>query len=189
MSDIESTNLINEEEYQRINKKLKLIGKVLLIIGVASFIISLIGFFIARNVYNKQVTEWYNNSVNNPYTMFSTNMPVDHSQIFSVILCISLPLIGAGGIILIVSYRRQIMAYQINTIAPIASEVNKKYTRPFIIRSGTTFGKMYKNFKDEVNDTGDEEYCPKCGTSVKKDAIYCSKCGTKLKKTNDESCD
>ena len=182
MSEIKNTNLINEEEYQKINKKLRLISKILLIVGAVAFIVSLIGFIIARNIFNKQVQDWYNNSVNNPYSVFNTNMPADHSGIFLIFLWISLGILMFGGFIFAISYHRQIIAYKINTVAPIASEVNEKYTRPFVIRSGSTFGKMYKNFKEEVKDTKDEEeYCPHCGASIKKDAIYCSKCGTKLK--------
>lgn len=182
MSEIKNTNLINEEEYQKINKKLRLISKILLIVGAVAFIVSLIGLIIARNIFSKQVQDWYNNSANNPSSMFNTNMPVDHSSIFLIFLWISLVILLFGGFIFAISYHRQIIAYKINTVAPIASEVNEKYTRPFIIRSGSTFGKMYKNFKEEVKDTNDEEeYCPHCGALVQKDAIYCSKCGTKLK--------
>lgn len=50
MSEIKNTNLINEEEYQKINKKLRLISKILLIVGAVAFIVSLIGLIIARNI-------------------------------------------------------------------------------------------------------------------------------------------
>ncbi len=185
MNDINNTNYIGEEQYLKLNKKFKKIGFILLIAGAICLVISLIAFFVSNQIYNQKVQAWYNNSVNtlSPYGTTSTNIPQSHSYIYLTLAWISGAAALCGVVLLVISYRRELLAYKINTYAPIASEVNKKYARPFIINSGKTFGKMYKNFKDEVNNTNDNStiVCPVCNASINKDSKFCSECGSKLK--------
>lgn len=115
---MENEKYLSEERYQRNNSKVKKIGKALLIIGViilvVSFIILALGFLNFSSVFNNS---------------FGSNEmgkgAVGGMGLFAlggVINIVGFLLTISGGIILIIAHRREITAYGVQQVMPIAKE-------------------------------------------------------------------
>ncbi len=182
MKKYENLDLIGEEQYKKTNKVLRIVSICLISIGVLVFIFCLIGFIVSKNNYTKQYNEWYDNWFN--YHIANLNdMPIDNSYKFLIMMVFSAMPIAAGIVLLIFTFRRQIAAYNINSVAPVACEVHEDYVKPFVEKSGSTLGKAYNNFKETANANTKEFIkirCPHCGKLNREDAKYCDNCGQKL---------
>ncbi len=182
MKNFENLNLIGEEQYKKTNKKIRTVSFCLIGIGIFLFIIGLIGFITNKMNYDKRYNEWYN-SWWNQYGANLNDMPSRNYIGFVVLMYFSIAPIGLGIILLIITYRRQLVAYNVNTVAPIVGEVHEDYVKPFVEESGSTIGKAYNNFKHTANVKEKEVIkirCPHCGKLNNEDAKYCDNCGEKL---------
>lgn len=112
---------LNEERYEKSNKKVKIIGTIIILIGLC-----LIGFGIYTLIqaHNMEIPEmgasdWFNKS--------SNQMGKEASGMFMILPGIFVLLVGCM-IRFLIGNRREIMAYQMQQMMPIVKEGTKKMT-------------------------------------------------------------
>ena len=183
MKDFDNLDLIGEKQYQNTIKKLRKIAYTIIIVGISLLVISFIGFIISKISYNKQYNKWYDGWWYSN-TKDLNDMPRRYYIVFVVLMFLSIIPITGGIVLLVSTYKRNIIAYNVNTVGPIVGEVHDDYVKPFVEESGTTIGKAYNNFKKETGNNLKKEVikikCPKCGKLNEEDAKFCNNCGNML---------
>lgn len=124
---------LNEEKYQKTNKKVNKAGLVLLIIGIIILVIALI-------------------LIISGFISFGTSGSMSSFISFAIggfMLVFGVAISGAGGNLLLMSHRREINAYVAQQGMPIAKESIEQIT-PTISKSVGTIAKEIKNgLKDD----------------------------------------
>ena len=143
---MDNKELLNEENYQKTNKKVGSTGKILLIIGlcvlglgILLIIIGLLNFGSSAS----QVTSGFDNSAAGKaigsFIMFAFG---------GIMSTAGFGLSVAGGIILIISHRRGIAAYTTQQVMPVAQEgINKM--APTV---GNAAKEIAKGIKEGINE-------------------------------------
>ena len=143
---------LNEEKFQKTNKKVNVIGITLLSVGgliLLGTIIVLLGGFI------------------NPFSKYA--------PICGVIAVLGFGLFWVGIICFNSSHSRQISAYMMQQHMPLSQEYIKKMSPSM----GTAAKEIAKGIKDGMS--ADESfYCKHCGAQIDADSNFCNKCGKQL---------
>lgn len=121
---MEKKEYLSEEEYQRVNKKIRKIGLILLIVGMILVIGS-----ICFQIFG------------------STSIKTGY--ICGILAAPSIPMIGIGTFLLITSYQRQINAYMAQQQMPIRKESIEKIS-PSI---GVAAKEITKGVKEGLKDS------------------------------------
>lgn len=140
---------LNEEQYQKNNKKVKNVGKILLIVGIVLLIIGIIlgilGFASFGNLFGNvaNTNEEFENtasSIFGTFGLFAISMIIDF---------IGSTLIMAGGITMFIGHRREITAYSTQQVMPIVQEGAEKMA--------PTAGKVAKEITKGIKEGLKEE--------------------------------
>ena len=143
---------LNEEKFQKTNKKVNVIGIIFLSVGgltLLGIIIGLLGGLI------------------NPYSKYAS--------ICGVLAVLSFGLFSVGIICFNSSHSRQMSAYMMQQHMPLSQEYIKKMS-PSIGTSATEIAKGIKKGMSEDKTI----YCKHCGAQVAADSNFCNKWGKPL---------
>lgn len=110
---MEERKYLNEELYQENNKKVKKIGKILLFVGLGLLIVSIILIIVGAVGFG-------NNALNENESGILGSM--GFFAIGSFMSVFSFGLASVGGMMLFISYRREITAYSTQQVMPVAKE-------------------------------------------------------------------
>lgn len=153
---MENEKYLNEEKYQAANKKVRSIGKIFLIIGIVLLVISVIVFIFGFLGFgNNAVSSIGNKSID------SSSMQRTASGMFGSFGLITIGafassigfmLAAVGGIAMVTSHRREIVAYTAQQAMPIAQEGIEKIT-PTVAKSA---GEIAKSVKQGLNDADEK---------------------------------
>ena len=129
---MEKEEYLSEERYQRNNKKVNKTGKILLIVGIIVFIIGgiilVLGFMgigsTASNAMNTVDTYGFDNSAGE--TAKGVLGSFGLIALGGFINFVGTGLLIAGGVVMIVSHRREITAYTTQQVMPVAQEGSDK---------------------------------------------------------------
>ncbi len=137
----------NAEKHERTKKKLKIIGITLLAAGAAFVITGFVDFIKNISTFNQPQLFWC--------------------------LIVGFPMLGFGGMVTAMGFRKEIARYVKNESVPIINEVGEEITPAVTSIAGAA-----------VNAVKGEEKikCPECGTENANDSNFCQECGAKLKK-------
>ncbi len=135
VKEMEKKEYLNEEEYQKNNIKVKKIGKTLLIVGVIVLVIGILLIIFGGMVFGNTAINGIGNMNNDSFN--TTGMQETTGGIFGsfglfaiggFINTIGFGLIIVGGIIMFVAHRREITAYTVQQVMPVAQEGIEKMT-------------------------------------------------------------
>lgn len=115
---MENKKYLNEDSYQKSNQKVKKIGKTLLIIGIITlvigFVISALGFMNFGSTFT---------DVMGPEQMAKGAFGrMGILVLGGIINSVGFLLTISGGIVLLVAHRREITAYGVQQVMPVAKE-------------------------------------------------------------------
>ncbi len=169
---MENEKYLSEERYQCNNQKVKKVGKVLLICGAIIAIIGLILLIIGvigtgnsvKNGFNgvsDTVNSFNSLDSNNQSDVVKNTVDTSFDGIFgsagliilgSIIISVGSALLIAGGIVLLISHRREITAYTTQQVMPIAQEGIEKMTPTISTAMGTIGKEFAKGVKEGMNE-------------------------------------
>ncbi len=155
---MEKEEYLSEERYQRNNKKVNKTGKILLIVGIIVFIIGgvimVLGFMgigsTASNAMNTVDTYGFDNSAGE--TAKGVLGSFGLIALGGFINFVGTGLLIAGGVVMIVSHRREITAYTTQQVMPVAQEGIDKMA-PTI---GRAAGEIAKGIKQGLNEADNQ---------------------------------
>ena len=168
---MENKEYLNEEEYKKVNKKVKTAGLVVLLLGVCLLISGILVVFSASfmKVPSMGDPNWFDAS--------SAQMGRSSLGMFMIIPGIFVTVVGCM-IRFGVANRREIMAYQLQQLMPLAQEGTEKMTPTAAKYSRTIVRETVKGLKEGLSE--EERKCKYCGTFVDGDSKYCKNCGKEL---------
>ena len=143
---------LNEEKFQKTNKKVNAIGIILLTVGgltLIGIIIGALGGFI------------------DPYSKYG--------PICGVLGVLSFGLFGIGILCFNSSHSRQMSAYMMQQHMPLSQEYMKKMSPTM----GTAAKEIAKGVKEGLADDN-AVFCKHCGEKIDADSTFCKKCGKQL---------
>lgn len=127
---MEKQEYLNEENYQRSNKKLKTVGKILLIIGIIIMVISFIMIVLSFMGFgNTAVSSIGNESFSTGAMQKTAGGMLGSFGLFALggfMSTTGFGLTAVGGIIMFMAHRREITAYTTQQVMPIAQEGMEK---------------------------------------------------------------
>ena len=128
---------LNEESYEKANKKVKIVGTIIILIGLA-----LLGFGIYTLVMASKIVE-PSMSSSDWFSISSGKMRMESTGMFMVIPSIFVIIVGCM-VRFIIPNQRKIAAYQIQQMVPLAKEGVEEMT--------PTMNKVAKELKDVIKD-------------------------------------
>lgn len=179
---MEKKELLNEEEYQKNNKKVKTAGIIVLLLGVFIIVAGIICVISANfmEVPPMGDANWFDAS--------SAQMGRNSLGMFLIIPGIFVTAVGCM-IRFGIGNQREIMAYHLQQTMPLAQEGIEKMT-PTMVETGKTIAKemapVYGEVAKEVahgikEGMGNEsKKCQYCGTVLDGDSKFCKNCGKGL---------
>lgn len=148
---MENKEYLNEQRFQQTNAKVKKTGKILLALGITILIISIIllvsGFLGTGNSAMNSF-----NSSNNTLDMNGVFGNIGLFALGGFMSPIGFLLTIAGGVILFITHRREITAYTVQQVMPIAQEGIEKMT-PTISKAA---GEIAKGVKQGLKEADKE---------------------------------
>lgn len=148
---MENKEYLNEQRFQQNNAKVKKTGKILLALGITILIISIIllvsGFLGTGNSAMNSF-----NSSNNTLDMNGVFGNIGLFALGGFMSPIGFLLTFAGGVILFIAHRREITAYTVQQVMPIAQEGIEKMT-PTISKAA---GEIAKGVKQGLKEADKE---------------------------------
>ena len=156
---------LSEAEYQKINKKIKIAGVIVIILG---FCLLCAGIFISASasqmeVPNRNDPNWFEASLAQQELRGSGNNMIA-SSVFIMITGCSIRFRTAN--------QRKIKAYQAQEKMPIAQESITKMAPTM----GTAAREIVSGIKEEFSDQ-ETLFCKYCGTRIDADSVFCKHCG------------
>ena len=106
---------LNEEQYQKANRKIKIAGTIVIVLGLA-----LLGFGIYTLIMSSKIVEPSMNS-SNWFSVSSSKMKMQSMGMFMVIPSIFVIIVGCM-IRFVIPNQRQIMAYKLQQMIPLTKE-------------------------------------------------------------------
>lgn len=148
---MENKEYLNEQRFQQTNAKVKKTGKILLALGITILIMSIIllvsGFLGTGNSAMNSF-----NSSNNTLDMNGVFGNIGLFALGGFMSPIGFLLTIAGGVILFIAHRREITAYTVQQVMPIAQEGIEKMT-PTISKAA---GEIAKGVKQGLKEADKE---------------------------------
>ncbi len=140
---------LNEEAYQKTNKKIKIAGIILLAIGLILAITSI--FVMTSKTSTTNLNEI--NTTINATTMSIPNQTqpfkdTETRALGGIMLVFGFALMGFGGCLLFLSHRREILAYSAQQAMPVAKEAIEELT-PTIKKAAKDASKDTENNNQE----------------------------------------
>ena len=143
---MEKKEYLNEENYQRSNKKLKTIGKILLIVGIVIMVISFILIVLSFMGFgNTTISSIGNESFSNGAMQKTASGILGSFGLFALggfMSTTGFSLAAVGGVIMAIAHKREIAAYTTQQMMPIAQEGMEKMA--------PTIGKVGKEITKEM---------------------------------------
>lgn len=143
---------LNEEQFKKNNKKVKIAGVIVIAIGI---IMLIIGFFVIK-VPEMGEEGWFK-------ARKTSSFLKSIGFFVTVVGCI---------IRFFVANSRQIMAYQVQQGMPIAQEGIEKMSPSM----GNAAKEITKGIKEGLSEN-ETVYCKHCGAQIDADSSFCKKCG------------
>ncbi len=106
---------LNEEQYQKANRKIKIAGTIVIVLGLA-----LLGFGIYTLIMSNKIVEPSMTS-SNWFSVSSSKMKMQSMGMFMVIPSIFVIIVGCM-IRFVIPNQRQIMAYKLQQMIPLTKE-------------------------------------------------------------------
>ena len=128
---------LNEESYQKANKKVKIAGAIIIILGLA-----LLGFGVYTLVMASKIVE-PSMSDSNWFNVSSSKMKMESTGMFMVIPSIFVIIVGCM-VRFIIPNQRKIMAYRLQQMMPLTKEGVEEMT--------PAMKKLAKELKDGIKD-------------------------------------
>ena len=153
---MENEKYLSEQRYQRNNKKVKSVGKILLIIGiitfVAGFIILFLGFTGFGSTFTSGIQSAETGNVNNFQIAKGAFGSVGLFALGGFINMIGFTLTAAGGITMFIAHRREIAAYTTQQVMPVAQEGIEKITPTVANAAGTIAQSISRGIQEGKKD-------------------------------------
>lgn len=176
---------VNEENHQKVKRKLKTVGKILLSIGIVTSITGIILLILGfANVGD-----------------FSSNIDMVLFMVGGFLFAIGFAILGFGIYATFFAHAREIGSYTASSVAPVLKETTE-YIAPTInntvggmaesisegIASGKAKGKAEAIICQDCGEKNEKgsEFCSNCGKSLDT-AKYCANCGKKIE-NDDKFC-
>ena len=159
---------LNEEEFQKNNKKIKNSGLTIIIIGLCILFFSIFNFILASKIEVPQMgsLSWFEAKSAQNY----------RENLGRAMLGLGIFVTAVGCIFrFIVGNQRNIRAYQAQQVMPIAQEKIEKMAPSM----GNAAKEIAKGIKEGISDDK-AIYCKDCGVVIDADSTFCSKCGKQL---------
>lgn len=144
---------LNEEKYQKANKKVNKIGTTLLCIGLFMIILGITIIILANPVLKK------------PYFV----------GVGVIMIVVGLPFLGSAGQFKLLGNARNIQAYMIQQGMPIAQEGMEKMAPT----AGVAAKEIAKGIKEGLKEDN-MIFCKHCGETIDSDSTFCKRCGKQL---------
>ena len=125
---MENEKYLSEERYQRSNQKVKKVGKTLLIIGSIILVVSFIIFIIGFMGFGSTFTSGIEGSSEPDQIAKGAFGGIGILALGGIINSVGFLLTASGGMVLFIAHRREITAYGVQQVMPIAQEGIEKIT-------------------------------------------------------------
>ena len=170
MEQENKNEIVNEQNYQRIKKKVKKIAAFLIIFGIIFAAVGITLIVLANK--NDESTPSAGLMIGSFFTIF-----------------IGIALVIFGVVTLITAHQREILAFHAGGMLPVAKDVVNYTSDNIAPAAGKGFETITKSvtsgiasgIKEVKNAT--KPTCPKCGEIVNVNDEFCSNCGAALKAT------
>ena len=140
---MEDKKYLNEEDYQRYNKKVKKVGKILLIVGLILVAVSIALIIIGAVGFGNNALNENERGVLGGMGLFAVG---------SFMSVFSFGMASVGAMCLMVAHRREITAYTTQQVMPVAKEgINEM--APTV---GNAAGEIAKGIKKGINEADKE---------------------------------
>ena len=153
---MEEKEYLTEESYKKANNKVKWAGRIIILIGIAMV---LIGIFVVK-VPDMGEDGWFEAKKTRSFLVYPGSF-----------------VIMVGFMVrFIVANQRNITAYQMQQIRPVAEEGIEKMA--------PSVGVAAKEIAKGVKEGLEEEsliYCRHCGAKILSDSTFCEKCGQQIR--------
>ena len=128
---------LNEESYQKANKKVKIAGAIIIILGLALLGLGIYTLVMASKIVEPSMSDpnWFNVS--------SSKMKMESTGMFMVIPSIFVIIVGCM-VRFIIPNQRKIMAYRLQQMMPLTKEGVEEMT--------PAMKKLAKELKDGIKD-------------------------------------
>ncbi len=142
---MENKKYLNEESYQKNNNKVKKIGKTLLIIGIIALVISFIILVLGFIGFGSSFT----GGIGEPSQMAKGAFSgMGLLVLGGVINSVGFLFTISGGIVLLVAHRREITAYGVQQVMPVAKEGIEKITPTIANAAGSIAESISKGIEN-----------------------------------------
>ena len=157
---------LNEEQYNKSNKKVKVIGIIIILIGLCLIAGGIFNIIESSKIQVPKMEEegWFESS--------SSQMQKKALGMFMIIPGTFLSIVGCM-VRFGIGNRREILSYQIQQERPIAQEGIEKMS-PTI---GVAAKEIAKGVKEGLSEDNEVKYCKYCGKPIDKDSKFCKECG------------
>lgn len=159
---------LNEELFQKNNKKVKTAGLIVMIIGLCLVCAAI---FILISASQMEVPE-----MGSPDWFEAKKAQTGRTSLGAFMLMPGIFITIVGCMVrFVVGNQRSIIAYQVQQGMPIAQEGIEKMS-PIV---GNAAKEIAKGIKEGLSDE-ETVYCKYCGSLIDADSRFCSKCGKQL---------
>lgn len=158
---MENKEYLSEEKYQQTNAKVKKIGKILLIVGIVILVIGffmlIFGFLGMGSTITGGIESFETEGINISQTTKSVFGNFGLFALSGVMNVVGLSLIGVGVILMVVAHRREIKAYTIQQVMPVAQEGIDKMAPTIGKAAGGIAEEIAKGIKQGMNEADENK--------------------------------
>ena len=156
---------LNEEEFQKNNKKVKTAGAIVMILGLC---LVCAGIFVLISASQIEIPKF---GSSNRMEVIRAQSDREGLGMLMLLPGIFITIVGCM-IRFVVGNQRNIMAYQTQQVMPIAQEGIEKMSPSM----GTAAKEIAKGIKEGLSND-ETVYCKHCGAQIDVDSNFCNKCG------------
>ena len=151
---MENNKYLNEEQYQQSAKKMKKIGKIVLILGVLMLVLGVILLVIGFTGFGRAGINTLSETGLNPeQTAKGVLGGFELFALGGILNTFGLFVTGVGVVIMVIAHRREITAFTMQQVIPVAKEGIDEIA-PTI---GNAAGEIAKGIKKGINDANKED--------------------------------
>ena len=153
---MEENKYLNEEKYQKTNKKVKRKGKVLLIIGIVTFLLGITLIILGFTGFGSYISDGIQSAeldnINDSQMAKSVFSSFGLFGVGGFMTVLGFSVLSTGGILLVISHRREISAYATQQAMPIVKETVNEYTPTIANAAGAIAKEVSKGIKEGKED-------------------------------------